>query len=330
MHSILLIGASGFVGTRLIEISKESFQIINFDKQNSPFFREITKIGNVLNIKDLDRVMANIETVVLLAAEHRDDVLPISLYYDVNVQGTKNVLTAMDKAGVKKIIFISSVAVYGLNKQNPNEQHPADPFNHYGKSKWQAEEILREWYYQNEEIKSLTIVRPTVIFGERNRGNVYNLLKQIASGNFLMIGKGTNFKSMAYVGNVAAFIKFLIENIDPGYQVYNYVDKPDLNMNQLVSQVEKNLNKNIPSTHFPYWMGLLGGYGFDILSKIYGKKFSISSVRVKKFCATTQFDARKAHNCGFKAPYTLQQGLQNTLIYEFIDKQRDEIIFYSE
>jgi hypothetical protein len=51
-------------------------------------------------------------------------------------------------------------------------------------------------------------------------------------------------------------------------------------MNELVSQVEKSLNKHIPSTHFPYWLGMLGGYGFDILGKLTGKKFSVSSVRV--------------------------------------------------
>ena len=122
------------------------------------------------------------ETVVLLAAEHRDDA-PVSLYYEVNVQGTQNVLEAMDKANVKNIIFTSSVAIYGLNKQNPDEQHPADPFNHYGKSKWQAEEILRNGTIKTNN-RSLTIIRPTVIFGERNRGNVYNLLNQIASNHF--------------------------------------------------------------------------------------------------------------------------------------------------
>lgn len=330
MQSILFIGASGFVGTRLTDLCKKDFAITNLDKQQSPFFNELTTLGDVRNPVDIEKALQGKRTVVLLAAEHRDDVSPTSLYYDVNVQGTKNVLAAMDKAGVKNIIFTSSVAVYGLNKQNPNEQHPADPFNHYGKSKWQAEEALREWYNQNPQEKSLTIIRPTVIFGERNRGNVYNLLKQIASGKFLMVGKGTNYKSMAYVGNIAAFIKYHLQNTQPGYQVFNYIDKPDLNMNELVSQVEKSLNKHIPSTHFPYWLGMLGGYGFDILGKITGKKFSVSSVRVKKFCATTQFDSTKAHNCGFKAPYTLAQGLHNTLHYEFIERQKDGITFESE
>ena len=330
MKKICLIGASGFVGTRLTDICKNNFDITNLDKQQSLFFQELTILGDVRNPEDIEKAMKCKNMVVLLAAEHRDDVSPVSLYYDVNVQGTKNVLAAMDKACVKNIIFISSVAVYGLNKENPNEEHLADPFNHYGKSKWQAEEVLREWYNHNPQEKSLTIIRPTVIFGERNRGNVYNLLKQIASGKFLMVGKGTNYKSMAYVGNIAAFIKHHLQNTKPGYQVFNYIDKPDLNMNELVSQVEKSLNKHIPSTHFPYWLGMLGGYGFDILSKLTCKKFSVSSVRVKKFCATTQFDATKAHNCGFKAPYTLSQGLHITLHYEFIEKQKDGITFESE
>ena len=330
MKSIILIGASGFVGTRLIDNIKNDLNLKNFDKRQSPFFSEITTIGDVRNQTKLDGALSGQDAVVLLAAEHRDDVSPTSLYYDVNVQGTMNVLEAMDKNGVKSIIFTSSVAVYGLNKDNPTEQHQSDPFNHYGKSKWQAEEVLREWYNKDPENRSLTIIRPTVIFGERNRGNVYNLLKQIASGKFLMVGKGTNYKSMAYVGNVVAFIKYQLQNIKPGYQVYNYIDKPDMNMNELVAQVEKSLNKRIPATHFPYWLGMLGGIGFDMLSKLTGKKFAVSAVRVKKFCATTQFDATKAHANGFNAPFSLAEGLHNTLQHEFVNKNHDGIIFESE
>jgi nucleoside-diphosphate-sugar epimerase len=330
VKNILLIGASGFVGTRLIEVCKNLFSLTNLDKQQSHFFPEVTTIGDVRNQQELDQVLANQDVVVLLAAEHRDDVSPTSLYYDVNVQGTRNVLEAMDKNEVKSIVFTSSVAVYGLNKKSPDEQHPADPFNHYGKSKWQAEEVLREWYNKDPNNRSLTIIRPTVIFGERNRGNVYNLLKQIASGKFLMVGKGVNYKSMAYIGNVTAFLKFQLENISPGYKVFNYVDKPDLSMNELIMQVEKSINRHIPSTHFPFWLGMMSGYGFDVLGKLTNRKFTVSSVRVKKFCATTQFDASKAHSSGFKAPYTLTEGLHRTLHYEFLDTKKDKIAFVTE
>ncbi|GAL57493.1 putative UDP-N-acetylglucosamine 4-epimerase [Pseudescherichia vulneris NBRC 102420] len=327
---VLFIGASGFVGTRLIEISRTRFDVTNFDKQPSHFYPDITVSGDVRDQAQLDQALAGFETVVLLAAEHRDDVSPTSLYYDVNVQGTRNVLSAMEKNNVKNIIFTSSVAVYGLNKVNPDESHPHDPFNHYGKSKWQAEEMLREWFNKAPQERSLIIVRPTVIFGERNRGNVYNLLKQIAGGKFAMVGAGTNYKSMAYVGNIVEFIKYKLTNVKPGYDVYNYVDKPDLNMNQLVGEVEKSLNKKIPSVHLPYPLGMLGGYCFDILSKVTGKKYAISSVRVKKFCATTQFDATKVHGSGFNAPYTLSQGLDRTLKYEFVHEKQDDITFVSE
>lgn len=327
---VCFVGASGFVGTRLIELVKGDFHLKNVDKQQSHFFPELTVLGDVRDLNSMETELTGFDTVVLLAAEHRDDVSPTSLYYDVNVQGTRNVLAAMKKNGVKNIIFASSVAVYGLNKVNPDESHPEDPFNHYGKSKWQAEEVLREWYNEEPDSRSLTIIRPTVIFGERNRGNVYNLLKQIAGGKFAMVGSGTNYKSMAYVGNIVEFIKYKLLNVEKGYEVYNYVDKPDLNMNQLVAEVEKSLDKKIPSVHLPYAAGMLGGFCFDLLSKVTGKKYAISSVRVKKFCATTQFDATKVHSSGFTAPYTLSEGLDRTLKYEFVHDKKDDITFITE
>jgi nucleoside-diphosphate-sugar epimerase len=326
-QTITVIGGSGFVGSFLIKTLGIKY-IHNLDKVQSPFYPDITKIGNILNPEEL-YIDKNTKTLVLLAAEHKDDVSPTSLYYDVNVQGTKNVLKAMDNAGIKNLIFTSSVAIYGLNKINPNENHPKDPFNHYGKSKWQAEQVIKEWYNNDPCGKSITIIRPTVIFGERNRGNVYNLLKQISSGKFIMIGKGKNKKSMAYVGNIVAFIKNIIEHSEPGFHIYNYADKPDFSMVELTRIIEEKMKIKLPNIKIPYLLGMIGGYGFDFISVLLGRKFSISSVRVKKFCATTQFDASKVRSV-FKSPYTLEEGLNKTLEYEFINKQEDDILFYTE
>ena len=330
--NITLIGASGFVGTRLIELlsrEKENYSLKNIDIAESHFFPEITKKGDVRNQEDLDRELQNTDIVVLLAAQHRDDVTPTSLYYDTNVEGMKKTLQAMEKNNVKRIVFFSSVAVYGLNKNNPNEEHYADPFNHYGKSKWQAEQVLQEWYKTHQDW-NINIIRPTVIFGERNRGNVYNLLNQISSGKFLMVGNGTNVKSMAYVGNIVAFVKYMIDEIKDNYNVFNYIDKPDCNMNDLVAHISKVLNKHIPMIHFPYWLGMCGGYCFDILAFVTRKKLNISSVRVKKFCATTQFDSSKVLASGFVPPYTLKEGLARTLEFEFVHPKPDDIQFVSE
>lgn len=324
---ITVIGGSGFVGSKLIAEIGET-KCINIDKNPSPFFSNITQISDIRQSEKIN-ISPKSNFVVLLAAEHRDDVSPVSLYYDVNVSGTKNVLNEMDRLGIKKLIFTSSVAVYGLNKNNPDETHEVDPFNHYGKSKFEAELIIKEWYEKAPNEKSVTIIRPTVIFGERNRGNVYNLLKQISSAKFIMVGNGHNKKSMAYVGNVTAFIKNRLNKSQPGFQIFNYSDKPDFNMNELVSLIQHKLSLKISKFKVPFLIGLIGGLCFDIASRITSKKFSISSVRVKKFCATTQFNSDKVHKI-FDAPYTLEKGLNLTLNYEFIEVDKDEIIFYSE
>ncbi len=327
---ITIIGGSGFVGTRLIDVLKQSnFQLQNTDKKQSIFHPEITTIANILEKDKLTLLLQGTDIVILLAAEHRDDVTPISLYYDVNVKGMKNTLEAMEVNGIKRIVFTSSVAVYGLNKKNPDENYEKTPFNHYGKSKWEAEKSLQQWYKTHSDW-NINILRPTVIFGERNRGNVFNLLKQISSGNFLMVGSGKNIKSMSYVGNIVNFINFLIKEKKEGYNVFNYADKPDFTTNDLVVLVGKVLNKHIPAVHIPMWMGMLGGYCFDLLAIVTRKKLSISSVRIKKFCATTQFDSTKAFNSGFTPRFSLAEGLAKTIEFEFVHKKSDDIIFETE
>jgi len=98
---------------------------------------------------------------------------------------------------------------------------------------------------------------------------------------------------------------------------FNYVDKPDLTTRELVTVVGRVLNRRIPAVRIPYWLGMVGGYCFDILSKISGKKLAISSVRVKKFCAVTQFDGSKAEAAGFKPPFTPEEGLERMMRSEF-------------
>ena len=317
---ISVIGGSGFVGSRLIELLKglSDIELLNIDKNESKRYPEITYIANVLDLKTLTDLLQGTDLVVLLAAEHKDDVTPVSLYYDINVKGAENTCIAMERNGINRLIFTSSVAVYGLNKENPNEQTPVDPFNDYGKSKWQAECVLQEWSMLHPEW-NIQIIRPTVLFGEGNRGNVYNLLRQIASGKFLMIGSGKNKKSMSYVGNVVAFILFLIENQKDvkGCNVYNYVDKPDLTTLELVSIVGKVLKRPIPAIRIPFWIGMTGGYCFDLLGKILNKKLVISSVRVKKFCAVTQFDASKMEAMEFKPRFSIEEGLERMFRNEF-------------
>ena len=160
------------------------------------------------------------------------------------------------------------------------------------------------------------IVRPAVIFGEGNRGNVFNLLSQIAYWHFVMVGKGENRKSMGYVENLAAF---LVHALSMGSEahLYNYADKPDLTAAELVTIAREKLNLTGRILRIPYWIGLAGGYLFDLDALMTGRQFPISSIRIKKFCAGTQIAADKLRETGFIPPYFLEQGLERMIAADF-------------
>ena len=151
---------------------------------------------------------------------------------------------AARKYKIKKIIFTISVAIHGFSHSNTDENGAPNYFNDYGRTKYQAEKIFKKWQTEDVKNRTLVIARPTVVFGEGNRGNVFNLLNQIASGKFLMIDNGKNKKSMAYVKNVAAFLEYSLR-FKPGMHIYNYIDKPDFDMNTLVSKIREVLFKKI-------------------------------------------------------------------------------------
>ena len=316
--NILVTGGSGFIGTNLVEeLLKIGHKVIIFDKRQSQKYPDLCIVGDVRDKEKLISSMHGIDAVYHLAAEHRDDVRPESLYYDVNVGGAKNTVNALSRNGVKKLIFTSTVAVYGIKGDEATEESLAEPFNDYGRSKHQAEKIFNEWA-DNGDLNTLITVRPTVIFGEKNRGNVYNLLQQLASGRFMMVGTGKNKKSMGYVLNLTQFLIICLK-FQPGKHVYNYTDKPDLTMNELVKIVRNALGKKSKTNiQIPYAFGLLGGYAYDILAKITGKTYPVSSIRIKKFCANTIINAEKLKETGFVAPYALEEGLNRMIQSEFL------------
>lgn len=314
--NILITGGSGFIGTRLIdELLKSDHSIKIFDKVNSVKYPQLTTIGDVREEKALINACKGIDIIYNLAAEHADDVSPKSLYADVNIDGSKNVVAAAKVNGVKNIVFTSTVAIYGLNNGTPDESMDAQPFNEYGRTKNEAEKIFLSWAAESKE-HLLTVLRPAVIFGENNRGNVYNLINQIISGKFLMVGNGENHKSMGYVGNIAAFLALQV-NAKAGIYTYNFADKADLSAKEIVTIVKNamNITRSIPTV--PYFIGLTGGYFFDILARVTGKTFPVSSVRIKKFCAETTVNTDRLLESGFKAPYTLEQGIHNMIKHDF-------------
>lgn len=233
----------------------------------------------------------------------------------LDVDGAKNVCDVAEQLGIKHIVFTSTVAVYGFVEKETGEDGEYHPFNDYGKSKLEAEYVYDAWQIKSVN-HTLVTIRPRVFFGENNRGNVYNLFRQIALCRFLMIGSGNNQKSMEYVENVAAFIHFAT-TFTEGKHVFNYIDKPDFTMNELITVICHALDKPKSNIRIPYPIGIMGGYCFDILSKITVKEFPVSSIRVKKFCVRMQFKSNYIADTSFKAPVTLEKGIANTAQYEF-------------
>jgi len=299
------------------------------DKNPSQTFPSLVVQADVRSVDELRNAIPEGSIIINLAAEHRDDVRPISLYDDVNVGGARNICLVANEKSVKTIIFTSTVAVYGFAPVGTDESGVIAPFNDYGRTKYEAEKVFKAWQQEMPSERTLVVIRPTVVFGEQNRGNVYNLLKQIASKKFLMIGNGQNRKSMAYVENVAAFIEHSL-TFSPGIHVYNYIDKPDFSMNELVKTVNRTLGRS-ESVGFrlPYAFGYAVGKAFDVLAAITGKRLTVSSIRIKKFCADTVFDT-SVEKSGFVPPAKLTEGLERTVHHEFLQKDESKVVFYSE
>lgn len=319
-QKIALLGGSGFIGTRLTsDLLRAGHDVTIGDIEPSKSYPDLRVDADVRQLDTLLSSCAECDTIINLAAAHRDDIRPISLYYDTNVTGARIICQAAEKLGIKKIIFTSSVAVYGHQHGEPDETAPHQPIGPYGETKSQAETVFKEWHAKDPANRTLVIIRPTVVFGPTNRGNVHNLMAQIASGKFLMVGNGENRKSMAYVGNVAAFLNYSL-SFGTGLHIFNYVDKPDFSMNELVNAIQSRTGRAPIPLRLPKIIGLTAGAILDVVARLTNKKLPISRVRVEKFCANTVFKADRVKASGFVPPTDLQQALIETIDAEFMNK----------
>ena len=110
---IVIIGGSGFIGTRLVRrlAGLKAVNLSIFDKAPSNVFPDLVSLGDVRSLDELNKNITEKSVIINLAAEHRDDVRPLSLYDEVNVGGAKNICTVARERSVKTIIFTSTVAV---------------------------------------------------------------------------------------------------------------------------------------------------------------------------------------------------------------------------
>lgn len=314
---ILITGGAGFIGTHLCKaIGQRGWDVCILDiKPQAAKDREYKYFqADVRNGEHIKEALDGADWIIHLAANHHDFGISREEFFSVNEDGTRTVLNAATSQGIKKVIFLSTVAVYGNLMEPTTEISPTVPVSDYGKSKLASEEVLNDWASEQAD-RTVIIIRPTVVFGPHNFANIYNLIRQIARRHYLQVGKGENIKSVAYVENVVAATIFLMDQNHSGVKIYNYADEPHLQTCEIVKIISKQIGISPPKICLPIWFGVGVGSIFDMLGAITRYNFPITGARVRKFCTSTHHTAKKIREEGFVPPVGLEEGFARTLAW---------------
>ena len=306
----ILTGGSGFIGRHFSEILKDKITY-NFDINTSKIPNNQKNI-NILDISSLMKYRPpsdKTHTLIHLAAVHFDFQ---KNFYETNVNGTKNILKYAEKYKVKNFVFFSSVAIYCNSTSNGMDENSLkNPVNAYGESKLQAENLVKIWANKNNNCRVI-IVRPAVVYGEYNFGNVFNLIKQIKSGLYAVIGSGNNIKSITYVKNLVDSVFFCINNNKIKYLEYNYSDYPQLNVIDLSRLISKKIGLKI-LLRIPLLFTKFFTKPIDFFQMRIKKDLIFNSKRIKKFTDYSYFKSDKIRSLGFKPRYSIDNGFERTL-----------------
>lgn len=219
-------------------------------------------------------------------------------FFDVNLQGTKNLCTALERIGMPKaFIFVSTVAVYGCDfGENITEEHPLNGDTPYALSKRLAEEFLQEWCDKNGVI--LGIIRPSLIAGPNPPGNLGAMINGIRSGKYLSIAGGKARKSVLMVQDIATLVPLLAEKGG----IYNICDSHQPTFRELEIVICEQLRKSLPIS-IPYWLAKSMALVGDCL----GKNAPINSSKLKKITESLTFSNEKAiRELGWKPTNVLE------------------------
>lgn len=281
LKSILITGGTGFLGKNIVPNIKQRYDIT---------LCGITPQDDIqVNLaKEIPELPEKYD--VVLHAAGKAHVIPkteeeIQAFYDVNLQGTKNLCAALEKAGVpKSLIFVSTVAVYGCEEgENIDENHPLDGNTPYALSKIQAEQFLTDWCRKNNV--TLSIIRPSLIAGPKPPGNLGAMIAGIKSGKYLSIGGGKAHKSVLMVND----IPILIELMKDKGGVFNVCDDHQPSFKELEDSISLQLGgKRVIG--IPLWFATFCAKVGDLL----GSKAPINSRKLSKITKSLTFSNAKA------------------------------------
>jgi nucleoside-diphosphate-sugar epimerase len=298
-RNILLTGSNGFLGKHISFKLNGEFNLFTLSRTNSDINCDLSVFQPIL--PEVDIVIHSAGLAHILTQSNRKE----NNFFKVNVNGTKNLLQALDELveKPKKFIFISSVAVYGLNNGiNINEKHPLLANDPYGLSKIDAEKLVSEWCFKHNII--CTILRLPLVVGVNPPGNLGVMINGIKRGYYFNIGGGNVKKSMVLASDVTSFI---LSASDVG-GIYNLSDGYHPSFHELSHCIAEQIGrKNIPNlpTYIAKFLALIG----DIL----GEKFPINSKKLSKITSPLTFDDSKAVNAFGWKPTKVLNGFK---VYE--------------
>lgn len=323
---ICITGGSGFIGSWFCqEYARRGVEVVIIDlvepAADLPHARYVQ--GDIRDIEAVQDALSGCDAVLHLAAAHHDFGITEPTFFAVNKEGASVLCQGMDEAGIRRICFFSTVAVYGTASPPLTEETHPEPVSHYGRSKLAGEKVLEAWTLSGDDRRCL-VIRPTVTFGPHNFANMYSLIRQIDRKQFFQAGDATNIKSLSYIENIMAASLWLWERIgdDDAFAIYNWVEKPDMDSAQISRTVADALGKSY--RRIPLFIALAMAKPFDIMIAITGRNFPVSSARVRKlFVDETKFESDKAREAGFAPEITLAEGLQR-MVKWYLDGGREE------
>lgn len=320
----IIFGGSGFIGTHLIkllkaECLKDGDKIYDLDivmpGEEGVVPGIVEKIDGVeytrLDVRksiDFEFTPTDKDIIFNLAAVHRTPGHPDHAYFETNIYGAENVTAFAEKHGIKKILFTSSIAPYGAAEELKEETTLPTPNTPYGISKLVAEKIHMMWQGKNEK-RELTIVRPGIVYGKGEHGNMTRLYKGQKGHYFFYAGRRDTIKACIYVKELCRFIKYrMIDNSFPGVDIYNCTFEPAYNIQQICETMQNatGLHRHVPL--IPSWILLPAAY---VLGPIGGKKVGIHPDRVKKLMVSTNICGKKLAMTEYKFHYTLEESFRD-------------------
>jgi nucleoside-diphosphate-sugar epimerase len=225
---------------------------------------------------------------------------PLSEFRKVNTEGTKQLAREAAKAGVKRLVYVSSIKVNGEETDVPyTEDSQTNPTDPYGISKWEAEQALRQ--IEAEEGLEVVIVRPTLVYGPGVKANFLNMMKAVQRGIPLPLASISNKRSLIYVGNLVDALATCAVHPAAGGETFLISDRDDVSTPELIRRTASALGVPARLFHVPLSVMRLAG-------TLCGK-----SASVNRLTGSLTVDSSKIRRkLDWQPPFTMPEGLEET------------------